>query len=80
MLHQIAIRSRSGNLALAVIGVAYILCALVTLFFFDVRFASSLVDRFLQLALVGSALAGALFLRIGARNLGVRPRLTLWRN
>jgi len=82
MFHQITIRSRSGNLALAVVGVTYFLCAFVTLFFFIVTgwFAGSLVDRLLQLALVGSAFAGAFFLHIGARNLGVHPRLTLGRH
>jgi hypothetical protein len=79
MFHQMTIHSRSGNLALAVIGVAYLLCALVTLFSFDVTDAS-LVDRLLQLALVGSALAGAFFLHIGTRNLGIHPRLRLRRS
>jgi|GEM_PF-3229754 len=82
MLKQITIRSRSGNMALALIGLLYFLAALVTLSFFIVTswFGASLVDRILQLALVGSAFAGAFFLHLGSHNLGVRPRLTLRRH
>jgi len=82
MSHQITIRSRSGNKALIFFGVACVLCALSTLLFYTVRewTAASLLDQFLQLALLGSALAGAFFLQTGMRNLGVRPRLTLRRH
>jgi hypothetical protein len=82
MLKQITIRSRSGNMALALAGMVYFLGALVTLSFFVVTswFGASMVDRVLQLALVGSAFAGAFFLHVGAQNLGVRPRLTLRRH
>jgi hypothetical protein len=78
MLRQITIQSRSGNMALALVGLVYFLCALAILFFFVVTswFGASLIDRFLQLALAGSALAGAFFLQIAARNLGVHRRLT----
>ena len=81
MLKQITIRSRSGNRALAMIGLLYFLAALVTLSFFVVTswFGASLIDRVLQLALVGSAFAGAFFLHVAAQNLGLRPRLTLRR-
>lgn len=81
MLQQVTIRSRSGNMALALLGLVYFLAALVTLLFFVVTSWSgaSMVDRVLQLALAGSAFAGALFLHIGAQNLGVHPRLTLKR-
>jgi hypothetical protein len=82
MFHQVTIRSRSGNMALVAIGAAYFLCALVMLFFFDLTewSSASVVDRMLQLALVGSALAGVFFLHVGTRNLGVHPRLTLRRH
>jgi hypothetical protein len=82
MLKEITIRSRSGNMALALVGLLYFLAALVTLSFFVVTSWSgaSLIDRVLQLALVGSAFAGAFFLHVGAQNLGVHPRLTLRRH
>ncbi len=82
MFQQITIRSRPGNVALALVGLVYLLCALGTLFFFVVTSWSdaSLVDRVLQLALAGAAFAGAIFLHIGARNLGVHPRLSLRRH
>jgi hypothetical protein len=69
-------------MALAFVGLVYFLCALATLFFFVVTswFGASIVDRVLQLALAGSAFAGAFFLHIATRNLGVRPRLILRRN
>jgi hypothetical protein len=81
MLKQITIHSRSGNMALALVGMVYFLAALVTLSFFVASswFGASLIDRVLQLALVGSAFAGAFFLHVGAHNLGMRLRLTLKR-
>ncbi|MGH9418614.1 MAG: hypothetical protein ACRD3J_01465 [Thermoanaerobaculia bacterium] len=82
MSHQITIRSRSGNKALILFGLTCVLCALLTLLLFAVRewAAASLIDRLLQLALLGSAFAGAFFLQTGMRNLGMRPRLTLRRH
>ncbi len=82
MVQQITIRSRSGNVALALFGLVDVLCALLVLFFFVVTSwgANSLIDRVLQLALAGAALAGVFFLQIGTRNLGFHPRLSLRRN
>jgi hypothetical protein len=82
MVQQITIRSRSGNMALAVFGLVDFLCALLVLFFFVVTSwgVDSLIDSALQLALAGAAFAGVFFLQIGTRNLGMRPRLTLRRN
>ena len=73
MSHHIEIRSRSGNVALAVIGAVYLIIAVATLLFYVVTSwgASALTDRLLQLMLAGSALAGAFFLATGAGNLGV---------
>jgi hypothetical protein len=68
MSHHVEIRSRSGNVALAVVGVIYFLSAIGTLG------AAHLVDRILQLALIGSALAGAAFLVIAADNLKISLR------
>ena len=73
MSHHIEIRSRSGNVALAVIGAIYLILAMATLLLYLVTSwgASALTDRVLQLTLAGSALAGAFFLTTGAGNLGV---------
>jgi hypothetical protein len=82
MLQQVTIRSRSGNKALALAGLTYLLCALATLFVFvkTTWFGASLVDRALQLALLGAAFGGAFFLHIATRNLGGPPWLTLRRH
>jgi len=82
MLKQITIRSRSGNMALALAGMLYFLAALVTLSFFVITSwaGASIVDRVLQLALIASAFAGAFFLHVASQNLGMRPRLTLRRH
>ncbi len=82
MVQQITIRSRSGNVALALFGLVDFLSALLVLFFFVVTSwgVDSLIDRVLQLALAVAAFAGVFFLQVGARNLGMRPRLTLRRN
>jgi len=78
MSHRIEIRSRSGNVALAVIGAIYFICGIGTLLFYLVTSwgAAALIDHLLQLTLAGSALAGAFFLLTAAGNLGVgiKPR------
>ena len=76
MSHHIAIRSRSGNVALGVIGAIYFICGIGTLLFYVVTSwgASALIDHILQLMLVGSALAGVFFLTTAAGNLGVGLR------
>ncbi len=76
MSHHVEIRSRSGNVALAVVGAIYFLSAIGTLLIYVVTSwgAAHLVDRILQLALIGSALAGAAFLLIAANNLKISLR------
>jgi hypothetical protein len=76
MAHRIQIRSRSGNVALGVIGAIYLVCGIGTLLFYLVTSwgAAALIDRFLQLTLAGSALAGAFFLVTAAGNLGLDLR------
>lgn len=78
MSHRIEIRSRSGNVVLAVIGAIYFVCGIGTLLFYLVTSwgAAAMIDHLLQLTLAGSALAGAFFLATAAGNLGVgvKPR------
>ncbi len=78
MAQLVEIRSRSGNVALGVIGAVYFICGIGTLLFYLVTSwgAAAMVDHLLQLTLAGSALAGAFFLATAAGNLGVgfRPR------
>ncbi len=78
MTHRIEIRSRSGNVALGVVGAIYLIAAVGTLLLYVVSSwgGASLIDHILQLTLVGSALAGAFLLLTAAGNLGigVRPR------
>ena len=77
MSHRIEIRSRSGNVALGVVGAIYFVCAIGTLLLYlSTTWAggAGLIDRFLQLTLIGSALAGAFFLVTAAGNLGVGAR------
>jgi len=73
MSHRVEIRSRSGNVALAVVGAIYLVCAIATLFFYVVSSwgATGLLDRLLQLTLAGAAIAGAFFLATGTGNLGL---------
>jgi hypothetical protein len=77
MSHHVEIRSRSGNVALGVVGAIYLLSAVGTLLLYVITSwgAAALLDHLLQLALIGSALAGAAFLVIAADNLKVSFRL-----
>lgn len=77
MSHHVEIRSRSGNVALGVLGAIYFLSAVSTLLWYVITSwgATGLVDHILQLALIGSALAGAVFLVIAADNLKLSQRL-----
>jgi NADH:ubiquinone oxidoreductase subunit 6 (subunit J) len=76
MSHRIEIHSRWGNVALAVVGVVYLVGAVATLLYYLVTSwdASALTDRVLQLTLAASALAGAFLLLTAADNLGVHFR------
>ena len=74
MSHHVEIRSRSGNVALGVVGAIYFLSAIGTLLLYVITSwgAAALIDHLLQLTLIGSAVAGAAFLMIAADNLKVR--------
>ena len=76
MSHHIEIKSHSGNVALGVVGAIYFLGGVGTLLLYVVTSwgANALLDRLLQLALIGSALAGAVFLVIAADNLKIQLR------
>ena len=76
MPHRIEIRSRSGNVALGVIGAIYSISAIATLLYYLVTSwgAAALLDFLLQLTLAASALGGAFFLASAAGNLGVTFR------
>ena len=69
---RIALRSRTGNIVIAVLGVAYAVSAIALLVFYvmDTWGAAGLIDRVLQLALIGAAFAGLLFVAVAAQNLG----------
>ena len=73
MSHHVEIRSRSGNVALGVVGAIYFLSAIGTLLLYVITSwgAAALIDHLLQLTLIGSAVAGAAFLLIAADNLGL---------
>jgi len=66
-------RSRLGNLALAAAGILYIVGALGLLGWYVATSWSDahLLDRLLQLGLIGAALVGLLFVAVAA------PRLTI---
>ena len=67
------IRSRSGNVVLAVLGVIYAVSALVVLIWFvvDSWAAAAILDRALQLCLAASAACGIWFIVTALQNLGV---------
>jgi len=70
---RIPIRSRLGNAVLGVVGALYLVSATVTLVYYLVTTwgAASLLDRLLQVALLGSALAGVFFIVVALDNLGL---------
>ncbi len=72
-MSRVNIHSRSGNVALAVIGAMYALGAVVAFVAFarDVWNAAALMDRALGIGLIGAAVAGLWFLVTGLENLGV---------
>ena len=67
------IRSRSGNVVLAALGVTYAISALVVLVWFvmDSWSAAAILDRALQLCLAASAACGIWFIVTALGNLGV---------
>ena len=67
----IHVHSRRGNIVIGVVGLAYAIAATVLLAVYVSQTAGSagLIDRALQLVLIGTALAGCWFVRIAAKNL-----------
>ena len=71
---RIEVRSRAGNAVLGVLGVSYLVSA-VALFVYDLVQtwgAASIVDRFVQAALIVSAIAGGFFIVIALRNFALQ--------
>ena len=71
---RIRVRSRYGNVALAVLGGIYALSAAGVLIWFlvDVKSAAATLDRLMQLGLLAAALCGVWFILNSLENLGVR--------
>jgi hypothetical protein len=72
---RMLLRSRSGNLCLAVVGGIYAFSALAVLVYFVTEqwvVAASLADRILQFALVVAAACGVWFVVTALENLGRR--------
>ena len=74
MVARVILRSRSGNVVLAVLGGLYVLGALTVLvaLAIEVWNAAGLTDRALLLGLVAAAACGIWFLETALENLGVR--------
>ncbi|MGZ5433974.1 MAG: hypothetical protein ACXWH7_13710 [Thermoanaerobaculia bacterium] len=70
---RVVVRSRSGNVALAVRGAIYSVGAIAALVAFavDVWNAAAITDHALQLGLIAAAACGVWFLLTGLENLGV---------
>lgn len=70
---RVLVRSRYGNIVLAVIGAAYALASLSVLVWLvvDVWQASTFFDHVIQLALVASAACGVWFVANAIENLGI---------
>ncbi len=71
MFEQVRIRSRRGNIVLAVLGVAFTVASVALLAYYLATAwdASSLTDRALKLMLLIAAVMGALFVSISRDNL-----------
>ena len=71
MVKRVLVRSRNGNLILAVLGAVYALSAIAVLLWFvvDVWRAARLIDFLMQMALVASAACGIWFVSIALANL-----------
>ena len=65
------IHSHRGNIVLGVIGLLYAIAAtaLLAVYVFQTSGAAGLIDRALQLVLLGTVLTGCWFVRIAAKNL-----------
>lgn len=73
---RLPVRSRSGNIVLAVVGSIYAVSALSILAWFvlEAWSAATMSDRVLQLALTGAAACGIWLALSALKNLGLRPR------
>lgn len=71
---RLPVRSRSGNLMLAVLGAIYAVGAIVVLAWLviDGGNALAMIDRILQLALLVAAACGVWFIVNALENLGLR--------
>jgi hypothetical protein len=71
---RLPVRSRSGNIVLAVVGSIYAVSALSILVWFllEVGSAARLSDRVLQLALAAAAVCGIWIAAHALENLGLR--------
>lgn len=71
---RLPVRSRSGNVMLAVLGGIYALGAVVVLalFVIDAWSALAAIDLLLQMALIVAAACGIWFIVIALENLGLR--------
>lgn len=71
---RVVIRSRIGNVVLAILGVVYFVSATATFVYYVVTNwgANGLTDYALQVGLIAAAIGGVFFVRIAAGNL--RPR------
>lgn len=77
---RLPVRSRSGNVVLAIVGSIYALSALSILLWliFEVWSAATLFDRALQFALVVAAASGLWIVLSALENLGLRQQPRHW--
>jgi threonine/homoserine/homoserine lactone efflux protein len=80
-MQRVEIHSRRGSLALGVVGVVDVVCAIATLLIYVMRSwgAASPLDHLLQLSLIVSAAGGAYLAFVAVENLGGRRELPLRR-
>ena len=73
---RVLLRSRRGNLVIAILGAVYAVSGLSVLiaFVIDAWRAAGLVDLLFQIALLGCAGCGIWFVMMAFENLGIRPR------
>ena len=66
------IRSRTGNVVLALLGAIYAVAGVVTLALYAIEGwnGAGVIDRLFQFSLAGAACGGVWFLTIGLNNLG----------
>lgn len=73
---RMVIRSKSGNIALAALGVIYAVASLAVLVWsvIDVWAAAAMMDRAVQVCLIATTICGLWFVAIGLHNLGLQRR------